>query len=45
MDFAPILGSISVTAIITAIGAVAAIKVLPNFTRWGYSKVTGMFGR
>lgn len=43
MDFAPIVAVFDTTTIIAAIAAVAAIKVLPGFTKWGYSKVTSMF--
>lgn len=43
MDFTPIVAVFNTTTIIAAIGAVAAIKVLPGFTKWGYNKVTSMF--
>lgn len=45
MDFTPITAVLNTTTIIAAIGAVAAIKVLPAFTRWGYGQVTKMLGR
>ncbi len=45
MDFAAITAAINVTTIVTAIGAIAALKILPGFTKWGYAKVTSMFGR
>lgn len=45
MDFTPITDVLTTTTIIAAIGAVAAIKVLPSFTRWGYAQVTKLFGK
>lgn len=45
MDFTAITAAVSATTIIAAIGAIAAIKVLPSFTRWGYAQVTRMFGK
>lgn len=45
MDFSPILAVLVTTTIVAAIGAVAAIKVLPPFTRWGFGQVTKLFGR
>lgn len=45
MDFTPITSVLNTTTVIAAIGAVAAIKVLPSFTKWAYAKVTSMFGR
>lgn len=43
MDFTPITSVLDTTTIIAAIGAVAAIKLLPGFTKWGYNRVTSMF--
>ncbi len=39
LDFTPITTAIDATTIVAAIGAVAAVKILPNVARWGYSKV------
>ena len=44
MDFTAITAAVDVTTILAAVAAIAAIKVLPAFTRWGYKQVTKMFG-
>lgn len=45
MDFTPITTVLVTGTILTAIGAVSAIKLGPPFARWGYAQVTKMFGR
>jgi DNA-binding phage protein len=39
MDFTAILAAVDATTIVAALGAIAAIKILPNVARWGYNKV------
>jgi hypothetical protein len=39
MDFTAVTSAIDATTIVAAIGAIAAIKVLPNVARWGFNKV------
>lgn len=41
MDFTGVTGAIEATAIVSAITAVAAIKILPPVAIWGYNKVIG----
>lgn len=43
MDFTAITTAIDASTIVAAIGAIAAIKILPGVARWGYSKVIGWF--
>ena len=43
-DFSAITGAIAATAVVGGITAMAAIKVLPPFTRWGYNQVIKFFG-
>lgn len=43
MDFTAVTDAISVTTIVTALGAIAAIKILPGVARWGFNKVIGWF--
>ncbi len=43
MDFSAITTAIDVTTIMAALTAIAALKVLPGFARWGYTKVIGWF--
>ncbi|POZ53302.1 hypothetical protein [Methylovulum psychrotolerans] len=43
LDFSGITGAVSAGTIVTALTAVAAIKILPGFARWGYNKVIGWF--
>jgi len=43
MDFSGITSAIDATAIVAALTAIAAIKILPGVARWGYNKVIGWF--
>lgn len=45
MDFTAVLAAIDATTIVTAITAVAAVKILPGVAKWGFGKVIGWFGR
>ena len=42
-DMSAITGAVDAGTIVVAIGAVAAIKVLPGVARWGYNQVMRMF--
>jgi hypothetical protein len=43
MDFTNITAAVDATTIVAALGAVAAVKILPNVAKWGYSKVVNWF--
>jgi hypothetical protein len=43
MDFTAITAAIDATTIVTALSAIAAVKILPGVTKWGYNKVIGWF--
>lgn len=43
MDFTALTAAVDGTAIVAALTAIAAIKVLPGVARWGYGKVIGWF--
>jgi len=43
MDFTALTTAIDGAAVVTALGAIAAIKILPGAARWGYNKVIGWF--
>lgn len=43
MDFTAILAAVDATTVVTAIGAIAAIKILPGVAKWGFGKVIGWF--
>lgn len=43
MDFTALTGAIGATEIVAALGAIAAIKILPGVARWGFNKVIGWF--
>jgi hypothetical protein len=43
MDFTTITSAVDATVIVAALTAIAAIKVLPGVTKWGYNKVIGWF--
>ena len=42
-DFSGITGAVAVTTVVAGITAVAAIKILPPFTRWAYNQVITFF--
>lgn len=43
MDFSAITAAIDATTIVSAIGAIAAVKILPGVAKWGYGKVISWF--
>jgi hypothetical protein len=43
MDTTALLAAIDMTDVLAALAAVAAIKVAPNVTRWGFNKLIGWF--
>lgn len=43
MDFTAVTSAIDTTTIMTALGAVAAVKIGPGVARWGYNKIIGWF--
>jgi hypothetical protein len=42
-DFSAITGAIDSSTIVTAIAAIAAIKILPGVARWGFNQVITWF--
>lgn len=44
VDFSQLTGALSMTALLAGITAVAAVKIAPNIAKWGYNKLTSMFG-
>lgn len=42
-DMSPLTGAVDASTIVVAIGAVAAIKILPGVARWGYAQVMKLF--
>lgn len=43
MDFSGLTSAVDATTIVAALTAIAAIKMLPGVTKWGYNKVIGWF--
>lgn len=43
MDFTDITSAVDATTIVAAIGAIAAIKILPGVARWGFNAVITWF--
>jgi hypothetical protein len=43
MDFTPITSAVDAAPIVAAIGAIAAVKILPGVAKWGFNKVIGWF--
>lgn len=43
MDFTAVTAAVDATTIVTAIAALAAIKILPGVAKWGFNKVIGWF--
>lgn len=43
MDFSAITAAIDSTTIVTALTAIAAVKIAPGVAKWGYNKVIGWF--
>ena len=42
-DMSPMTSAVDASTIVVAIGAVAAIKILPGVARWGYAQVMKLF--
>lgn len=42
-DMSPMTSAVDASTIVVAIGAVAAIKILPGVARWGYGQVMKLF--
>ncbi len=43
MDFTAVIAAVDASTIVAAIGAVAAVKILPGVATWGFGKVIGWF--
>lgn len=43
MDFTNVVTAVDATTIVAALTAIAAIKILPGVSKWGYNKVIGWF--
>jgi hypothetical protein len=43
MDFTAITAAIDASTVVTALTAIAAVKILPGVAKWGYNKVIGWF--
>jgi len=43
MDFTAVTSAVDATTVVAAIGAIAAIKILPGVAKWGFGKVIGWF--
>jgi hypothetical protein len=43
MDFSALISAVDAGTIVAAIGAIAAIKILPNVAKWGFNKVISFF--
>lgn len=43
LDLTPITAAVSVTGLVTAIVAMAAIKIGPNVARWASNKLASFF--
>jgi hypothetical protein len=44
LDFTDLQAAVDADTIVSAIAAIAAIKILPGVARWGFSKVITWFG-
>ena len=43
MDFTAVTSAVDASTIVTAIAAVAAIKILPGVAKWGFNQVLTWF--
>ncbi len=43
LDFGAVTAAVDASTIVTAIGAIAAIKILPGVARWGFETVIFWF--
>ena len=45
LDFTPITGAIDAPTVVTALGVIAGVQMLPRAAKWGYRQVMSMLGR
>lgn len=45
LDFTPITGAIDGATVVTALGVIAGVMMLPRAAKWGYRQVMSMLGR
>ncbi len=45
IDFSPITGAIDGVTVVTALGVIAGVMMLPRAAKWGYRQVMSMLGR
>lgn len=45
LDFTPITGAIDGATVVTALGVIAGVMMLPRAAKWGYRQVMSMIGR
>lgn len=45
LDFSPITGAIDGATVVTALGVIAGVMMLPRAAKWGYRQVMSMLGR
>ncbi len=44
VDFSSLTGALTATALLAGITSIAAVKFAPNIAKWGFAKLTSMFG-
>ena len=45
LDFSTITGAIDGATVVTALGVIAGVMMLPRAAKWGYRQVMSMLGR
>lgn len=45
IDFSPLTGAIDGATVVTALGVMAGVMMLPRAAKWGYRQVMSMLGR
>lgn len=45
LDFTEITGAVDAASIVTALGVIAGVMMLPRVAKWGYRQVMSMIGR
>jgi hypothetical protein len=45
LDFTPITGAIDGATVVTALGVISGVMMLPRAAKWGYRQVMSMLGR
>ena len=45
LDFTPITGAVDGATVVTALGVIAGVMMLPRAAKWGYRQVMSMLGR